>query len=100
MRPRSVTIGALSLFRAHEGGMDEGDAMAAQALADIATVAIVHHRATAEAQLVNEGHDHALNSRIVIEQAKGVVVEQTGLDMEPGFGRASSSRSQSQSTSR
>jgi hypothetical protein len=45
MRLRSVTIGALSLFRAHEGAMEEGDVMAAQALADVATIAIIHHRA-------------------------------------------------------
>jgi GAF domain-containing protein len=87
MRLRSVTIGALSLFRAHEGALEEGDVMAAQALADVATIAIVHHRAATEAQLVNEQLNHALNSRIVIEQAKGVVAERTGLDMDQAFAR-------------
>ena len=87
MRLRGVTIGALSLFRTHEGAMEEGDVMAAQALADVATVAILHHRAASEAQLVNDQLNHALNSRIVIEQAKGVVAERTGLDMEQAFAR-------------
>jgi GAF domain-containing protein len=87
MRLRGVTIGALSLFRVHEGAMEEGDVAAAQALADVATVAILHHRAASEAQLVNEQLNHALNSRIVIEQAKGVVAERTGLDMDQAFAR-------------
>jgi GAF domain-containing protein len=87
MRLRGVTIGALSLFRTHEGAMEESDVIAAQALADVATVAILHHRAASEAQLVNEQLNHALNSRIVIEQAKGVVAEATGLDMEQAFNR-------------
>jgi len=87
MRLRSVTIGALSLFRAHEGAMEENDVIAAQALADVATVAIIHHRAATEAQLVNEQFNHALTSRAVIEQAKDLVAERTGLDMEQAFVR-------------
>jgi GAF domain-containing protein len=87
MRLRGLTIGALSLFRAHEGAMEESDVIAAQALADVATVSILHHRAASEAQLVNEQLNHALSSRIVIEQAKGVVAERTGLDMEEAFAR-------------
>ena len=57
--------------------MEESDVLAAQALADVATVAIIHHRAATEAQLVNEQFNHALNSRIVIEQAKDLVAERT-----------------------
>ncbi len=87
MRLRSVTIGALSLFRTRDGALEEGDVMAAQALADVATIAIIHHRAATEAHLVNEQLNHALNSRIVIEQAKGVVAERTGLDMDQAFAR-------------
>jgi GAF domain-containing protein len=87
MRLRGVTIGALSLFRTHEGALEEGDVIAAQALADVATVSILHHRAASEAQLVNEQLSHALNSRIVIEQAKGVLAERTGLDMDQAFSR-------------
>ena len=87
MRLRSVTIGALSLFRDHEGALEDDDVLAAQALADVATVAIIHHRAATESQLVNEQLNHALNSRIVIEQAKGVLAERTGLDMDQAFAR-------------
>jgi AmiR/NasT family two-component response regulator len=67
--------------------MEESDVIAAQALADVATVAIIHHRAATEAQLVNEQFNHALTSRAVIEQAKDLVAERTGLDMEQAFVR-------------
>ena len=68
-------IGALNLFHAEAGERHETDIDAAQALADIATIAILQHRATLKAQVVNQLRQHALNSRIVIEQAKGVVAE-------------------------
>jgi len=85
MRLRGLTIGALNLFRADEGQLEEADVLAAQAFADVATIAILQHRAAAEAQVVNEQLQHALNTRIVIEQAKGVVAERAGLDMEQSF---------------
>ena len=57
----------------------------AQALADVATIAILQHRATLEAQVLNEQLNQALNSRIVIEQAKGIIAQREGLDMEQAF---------------
>jgi GAF domain-containing protein len=87
MRLRGETIGALNLFRSDLGDLEELDVMAAQALADVATIAILHHRAASEAQLVNEQLTLALNSRIVIEQAKGILAERMGLDMEHAFTR-------------
>jgi GAF domain-containing protein len=87
MRLRRVTIGALNLFRVDEGEMRDADVIAAQAFADIATIAILQNRAAAHAQLVNEQLAQALNTRVVIEQAKGVVSERAGLDMEQAFSR-------------
>ena len=52
--------------------MREADVLAGHAFADLATIAILQHRAAAEAQVVNQQLHHALNTRIVIEQAKGV----------------------------
>lgn len=85
MRLRGVTIGALNLFRANEGSLDEADVVAAQALADVATIAILQHRAAIQAHTVIDQLNHALNSRILIEQAKGVLAERTGLDMGAAF---------------
>jgi GAF domain-containing protein len=85
MRLRGTVIGALNLFHVELGEMREGDVDAAQALADVATIAILQHRATHEAQVVNQQLQHALNSRIVIEQAKGMVAERESLNMEQAF---------------
>jgi transcriptional regulator with GAF, ATPase, and Fis domain len=85
MRLRGTVIGALSLFHVEAGEMRAADVDAAQALADVATIAVLQHRAALEAQVINEQLHHALNSRIVIEQAKGIVAERQGLNMEQAF---------------
>lgn len=85
MRLRGSVIGALNLFRVGPGEMGPADLEVAQALADVATIAILQHRAAREAQVVNEQLNYALNSRVVIEQAKGMVAERLGFDMERSF---------------
>ncbi len=85
LRLRNVTIGALNLFRSDEGALSDADVAAAQALADVATIAVLQHRAVRDTQLVNEQLHYALNSRVVIEQAKGMVAERKGLDMDQAF---------------
>ena len=85
MRLRGNVIGALNLFHDERGGMSATDLEAAQAFADIATIAILQHRAALEAQVLNDQLNHALNSRIVIEQAKGIVAEREHLDMDQAF---------------
>ena len=87
MRLRGKIIGAVNLFRAGQGTLIEADVAAGQALADVATIAILQHRATREAHVLNDQLNYALNSRVVIEQAKGVLAERTGDDMERAFGR-------------
>jgi len=87
MRLRGVTIGALNLFRSAAGAVEEADVVAAQALADVATIAVLQHRAAVAAHLLVDQLNHALNSRIMIEQAKGVVAERAGVDMEAAFAR-------------
>ena len=85
MRLRGTVIGALNLFHFDAGEMREEDVEAAKALADVATIAILQHRATLEAQVLNQQLQHALNSRVVIEQAKGMIAERAGLNMELAF---------------
>lgn len=87
MRLRGTVIGALNLFHLELGEMRQADIDAAQALADVATIAILAHRAAREAHVVNDQLNHALNSRIVIEQAKGMIAEREGLNMEQAFAR-------------
>ena len=85
MRLRTHIIGALNLFRSTPGALNDDDVTAAQALADIATIAIVQHRSALDAQLLNDQLTQALASRIVIEQAKGMIAERRRLSMEAAF---------------
>jgi len=81
MRLRDATIGALNLFGSAPGALDEADLRLAQALADVATVALVQDRAATEQSLVDQQLQIALDSRVIIEQAKGVLSYSGALDM-------------------
>lgn len=85
LRLRGTVIGALNLFHTDQGEIDEVDIAVAQAFADVASIAIIQYRAAREAQVLNEQLNQALNSRIVIEQAKGMVAERKNLNMELAF---------------
>src|SRR3954470_1954406 len=87
MRLRRSVIGALNLFRAEPGELAADDVFAAQAFADVATIAILQHRFGIEASVVNAQLNEALASRIVIEQAKGVIAERAGIDTDEAFER-------------
>ena len=86
MRLRDTVIGSLNLLRADPGKLDGDELLVAQALADVATIGILQHRAANENRLISEQLQYALNSRVVIEQAKGVLSASVGLDMEAAFG--------------
>lgn len=85
LRFRGTTAGALNLFSVERAPMAERDIVVAQAFADLATISVLHGRANREAQVLNEQLNTALTNRIVIEQAKGVVAERLGLDVEQAF---------------
>jgi GAF domain-containing protein len=87
MRLRREVIGALNLFRSEPGSLSTEDLVAAQALADLATIAILQHNAVSQAQVLNAHLSVALNSRVVIEQAKGIVAERQGIDVDRAFTR-------------
>jgi transcriptional regulator with GAF, ATPase, and Fis domain len=85
MRLRKSTIGSLNLLRVEPGAMAEADLVDAQALADVATIGLLHHRAADDATLLTGQLQYALNSRVVIEQAKGVISESGGVSLEAAF---------------
>ena len=87
LRWREVTLGALNLLSVTRAPMAEADVIVARAFADLATLSIVQHRASAEAQRLNEQLSAALTSRVVIEQAKGVICERAGVDLAEAFFR-------------
>jgi len=85
MRLREHVIGALNLFRASPGAFSAADVRVAQALADVATISMLHERSMRQSDALKEQLQTALNSRVVIEQAKGKLAERLGLDMDQAF---------------
>ena len=86
MRLREQVIGALNLFRVRPGAFDATDVRIGQALADVATISLLHERNLRHSDTLNEQLQAALNSRVVIEQAKGKLAERLGLDVNQAFG--------------
>ncbi len=87
LRLREATLGALNLLRVTRTPMDEADIIVARAFADLATLSIIQHRTAAESQRLNEQLSAALTSRVVIEQAKGVIAERADVDLAEAFSR-------------
>jgi transcriptional regulator with GAF, ATPase, and Fis domain len=85
MRLRDQVIGALNLFRAGPGAFAPADIRVGQALADVATISLLHERNMRHSDALNEQLQTALNSRVIIEQAKGKLAERLGLDMDQAF---------------
>lgn len=85
LRRRSEVIGALNLFRGHPGELDPVVAQVGRAMADLATIGLLHTRALRRQENLSAQLQHALTSRVVIEQAKGVVGERLGLTMDAAF---------------
>lgn len=85
LRLRERCIGALNLYRGEPGPFDPGDVQLAQAFADIATIGILQERKVAEGELLSARLRQALESRVLIEQAKGVVHERHGVDIGEAF---------------
>lgn len=85
LRHRTTTIGTLNLFGGEAEALSEDDALAARGLADIATIGILHQRALRESDAAREQLQYALDSRVMIEQAKGVLAQINDYDMDQAF---------------
>ena len=85
MRLRGQILGAMNVFSTNPSPIDDETLALGQALADIATVGLVQQRTVREAQLLGEQLQSALQSRVVIEQAKGIVAERRQVDMGAAF---------------
>ena len=86
MRLRDNVLGALGLFGTTVGSLTDDDLALGQALADVASVALVQDKAVADKAVITEHLQTALNSRVVLEQAKGILAQLGGLEMAPAFG--------------
>ena len=85
LRLRDEVVGALNLFSSSPGLFDPAAIPIGQALADVATISLLQQRSTQVSTLLNEQLQTALNSRVLIEQAKGKLAERLDIDMEQAF---------------
>jgi transcriptional regulator with GAF, ATPase, and Fis domain len=85
LRLRDQTIGALNLFSESNVLLDAQEITGAQALADVATIGLLNERAIRESRLVAEQLQHALTSRVVLEQAKGVLAVTMDCGVDEAF---------------
>jgi GAF domain-containing protein len=85
MRLRNDTIGALNFFGSQIGAVDQERLRLGQALADVATIGLLQQRAIHHGNVVTEQLQTALNSRVLIEQAKGVLAERLQVGVEEAF---------------
>ncbi|MFC9251239.1 GAF and ANTAR domain-containing protein [Amycolatopsis thailandensis] len=86
MRLREEVIGALNLFGTRPALLDDDGLRLGQALADVATIGILHHRLLQRQEIVTAQLQTALNSRVIIEQAKGVLAERLLVSVDDAFG--------------
>ncbi|ROO63236.1 ANTAR domain-containing protein [Micromonospora sp. Llam0] len=85
MRLRTEVIGALNLFDVRPGALDEGRLRIGQALADVAAIGLLQQRAILRRDILTEQLQTALDSRVLIEQAKGVLAERLQVDVGQAF---------------
>lgn len=85
MRLRGTVLGGLGLFGDNTGALEDNDLDLAQALAHVTCVAIVNEKAAADHPTVTTQLQHALTSRIALEQAKGVIAYRGGLEIDDAF---------------
>lgn len=85
MQLRGKVIGALNLFRTSPGVLSATALRTAQALVAVATIGLLQERSIRHQEILTEQLQNALNSRVLIEQAKGLVAERLGVDMEGAF---------------
>ena len=85
MRIKDFTMGCLNLFTVEPADVDPGNMALARGLADVATIAIAQNRLIEDAAVREAQLQHALHSRTVIEQAKGMIAAQRGVDMDRAF---------------
>lgn len=85
MRLRHEVIGAVNVFGSVPGGLGEANVQIIQALSDVAAIALIQERSIHRGEILTEQLQGALNSRIVIEQAKGVLAQAYGINVDEAF---------------
>ena len=87
MHLRGSVIGVINLFSDKQDQLSQDDIAVAQAMADIATIGLLHERNLHEQTLLSEQLQTALHSRILIEQAKGMLAARGDISVAEAFAR-------------
>ncbi|MFB9411107.1 GAF and ANTAR domain-containing protein [Dactylosporangium matsuzakiense] len=85
LRLRREVIGAMGVFGTDSGDLGDADVQIVQALADVAAIGLLQHRTISHGVALTEQLQGALNSRVVIEQAKGAVAQAHGISVDAAF---------------
>ncbi|MFP5370066.1 MAG: GAF and ANTAR domain-containing protein [Actinomycetes bacterium] len=87
LRLRSQVVGAMNLFTTERVHLDDAHIAVGQAMADVATIALLHERNLREQTVLSEQLQAALHSRVLIEQAKGVLAARARIGVPEAFAR-------------
>lgn len=85
LRLRDSVVGAMNLFCVGDSPLSDDDIAVGQALADIATIGLLQERAVRQAGLIASQLQSALDNRVLIEQAKGVLLASAGIELDDAF---------------
>jgi GAF domain-containing protein len=85
LRHHGTVLGAMNLFLTEPGGIPDEELTIMQAMADVATIGLLQQRELHRAHTVASQLQHALHSRIAIEQAKGIISEQAQVTTDAAF---------------
>lgn len=85
LRLRTEVLGAMSLFRTAPGELDKTSERVAQALADAAAIGLTQARSLRRQIELAAQLQHALTSRVVIEQAKGIIAARLDVGVDAAF---------------
>ena len=85
LRLRQEVIGAIGVFGTERGDWEPADVHIAQALAHVATIGLLQERAIHRGEVLSEQLQSALNSRVVIEQAKGAIAQARDVTVDEAF---------------
>ncbi|MCY7288571.1 MAG: GAF and ANTAR domain-containing protein, partial [Cryobacterium sp.] len=85
LRLRGTVLGTMNLFSSTIGALNDADIAVAQALADVATIGIIQERSIRDSGIVTEQLERALQSRVLIEQAKGALAQTANISPESAF---------------
>jgi GAF domain-containing protein len=85
LRVRTDVIGALNLFRGTDEPFTDAEMDIAQAMGEMAAIGLIQERALRERTLLTEQLQAALTSRVVIEQAKGMLAEYLTMTVDDAF---------------